>query len=218
MLYISIVRFRNDSPNWILAGDTTNCVRHFAQTGLADFIVFALTITAFLWHIKGFNVRQENLYLPRISSHDFPWSEFKLISILLPTQQKYWPGSVIDFHFSYCLNTVKDSAHKNSAIPSAKIDDAKKSWEKCKDLWLKYSWWISIELHKNSVFCVVSNQSFFKIHLKGTVSRDFLPLFWLIRFELGPMWTGKNSFLSFFVFAKMLDCKVWKSSVRIVNN
>ena len=28
--------------------------------------------------------------------------------------------------------------------------------------------------------------------IKGTVSRDFQPFFWLNRFDLGPIWTDKN--------------------------
>ena len=43
--------------------------------------------------------------------------------------------------------------------------------------------------------------------LKGTVSRDFWPIFLPKRFDLGPIWTGKNGFAIFFVFAKILAKK-----------
>ena len=37
----------------------------------------------------------------------------------------------------------------------------------------------------------------FRLGLKGTVSRDFWPFFWLKRFDLGSIWTGKNGFAIF---------------------
>ena len=58
-----------------------------------------------------------------------------------------------------------------------------------------------------------------RLLLKGTVSRDFRPFFYL-KFRpshLGPIWIVKNGFANFFVFAKIFDCKVRKSGVRIVN-
>ena len=44
---------------------------------------------------------------------------------------------------------------------------------------------------------------FHQFHLTGTVSQDFLSFVLLKRFDLGPIWTGKNSFANFFVFAKI---------------
>ena len=58
-----------------------------------------------------------------------------------------------------------------------------------------------------------------RLLLKGTVSRDFRPFFYL-KFRpshLGPIWIVKNGFANFFVFAKIFDCIVRKSGVRIVN-
>ena len=44
---------------------------------------------------------------------------------------------------------------------------------------------------------------YFCLVLIGTVSRDFWPFFCLKSFGLGPIWTGKNSFANFFVFANI---------------
>ena len=45
----------------------------------------------------------------------------------------------------------------------------------------------------------------------------FLPLpLHLRRFDLGSIWTGKNGFAHFFVFAKIFDRKARKSGVRVV--
>ena len=52
-----------------------------------------------------------------------------------------------------------------------------------------------------------------RLLLKGTVSRDFRPFFYL-KFRpshLGPIWIVKNGFANFFVFAKIFDCKVIRS-------
>ena len=53
-------------------------------------------------------------------------------------------------------------------------------------------------------------------YLKGQCHEIF-DIFWLKRFDLGHIWTGKNSF-TFFVFAKIFFCKVRKSSVCVVND
>ena len=51
------------------------------------------------------------------------------------------------------------------------------------------------------------------LFLKETVSRDFWPSFFKHkRFDLGPIWTGKN------VFAEIFDCKVLKSGVCVVKD
>ena len=44
--------------------------------------------------------------------------------------------------------------------------------------------------------------------LNGTVSRDFRQFFAQLH---GPIWTGKNSFTNFFVFAKLFDYKAQHS-------
>ena len=57
--------------------------------------------------------------------------------------------------------------------------------------------------------------------LKETVSREFSIIFlnFFKRFDLGPIWTGKNCFIpNFFVFANIFDHKVRKSRVSVVNN
>ena len=53
-----------------------------------------------------------------------------------------------------------------------------------------------------------SLQSHFCLFIWGPV--------WLKRFDLGPIWRGKNGFGNFFVFVKIFNCKVWKSRVRVV--
>ena len=40
------------------------------------------------------------------------------------------------------------------------------------------------------------------VTLKGSVSRDFCPFFLVERFNLGPIWTGKNEYANLFVFFK----------------
>ena len=42
--------------------------------------------------------------------------------------------------------------------------------------------------------------------------------FLLKRFDLGPIRTGENGLVNFFVFAKIFDRKVRKSRVRVVND
>ena len=46
--------------------------------------------------------------------------------------------------------------------------------------------------------------------VKGILSRDFRTFFWLKRFDLGAIWTGKNGFTTFFVFTEIFDHKVWR--------
>ena len=54
--------------------------------------------------------------------------------------------------------------------------------------------------------------------LKGTVPRDFLHFLLLKRFDLGPIQTGRNGFVTFLAFAKIFNCKVRKWRVHIVND
>ena len=68
---VTNVRVWNDSSDWILAQVATNGVRrHSCANQFGGIIVFALTISAFLLHIKGFDVRQEtySFYLFYIES------------------------------------------------------------------------------------------------------------------------------------------------------
>ena len=58
--------------------------------------------------------------------------------------------------------------------------------------------------------------SLFKVlQLKGTVSRYFWLFFWLKRLDLGPIWTGKNDFANFFVFAKIFTKNVCPYSQQL---
>ena len=50
---------------------------------------------------------------------------------------------------------------------------------------------------------------------KGTVSRDFRPLFFFHKkLQIGPHMNRKNCFTNFFVFVKIFDCKIRKSRKR----
>ena len=44
----------------------------------------------------------------------------------------------------------------------------------------------------------------------------FYHFFGLKKFDVGSIWTGKNSFANFFVFAKIFDSKDRKSDMRII--
>ena len=54
-------------------------------------------------------------------------------------------------------------------------------------------------------------------HERDSVTR-FSTIFLLKRFNLGPIWTGENGFVNFFVLAKIFDSKVRKLHVRVVND
>ena len=54
-----------------------------------------------------------------------------------------------------------------------------------------------------------------KTELKGQCHAIFdIILFWRTRFDLGPIWPGKNGSANFFIFDKIFDRKVRKSRVR----
>ena len=54
------------------------------------------------------------------------------------------------------------------------------------------------------------------LQLKGQCHESFYHFFLLKRFDLGPIWTGKNCFAKFFVFVEIFDRKVQKSGVCVV--
>ena len=53
--------------------------------------------------------------------------------------------------------------------------------------------------------------------VKGTVSRDLWPFLWLKRLHMGPIRTGKNGFVNYFIFTKKFVRKVRNSRVRLVD-
>ena len=84
----------------------------------------------------------------------------------------------------------------------------------CRDV----GYWILIPVITENVVlfihCTMYIDTVQNVCLKGTVSQDFLTFFWLKRFDLGPIWTGKNGFANFFVFAKILAKNVCPRSKR----
>ena len=86
-------------------------------------------------------------------------------------------------------------------------------------MWPQYNFFLSEKEQKSCETVPLSLKSETIKRLKGTVSRDFLPFFSLLkRFYLGPILTGRNGFANFFVCVKIFDSKVRKLCVRIVND
>ena len=65
------------------------------------------------------------------------------------------------------------------------------------------------------VFCSLAS---FLVPMQRCKLSWFHTIFLLRKFNLGPILTGKKVSKTFFIFAKIFDCKVWKSHVCVVNN
>ena len=82
-------------------------------------------------------------------------------------------------------------------------------------------------MHPFVIFCNPKQSNFSKPLLfilsffcqqLNSVTRFSTIIFFIDRFNLGSIRTGKDSFTTFVVFAKIFDCEVRKSRVRVVND